>query len=186
MQILVIGANGTLGKGVVSRLKKHHTVIEAGLNSGKIQVDISKKESIRSMYESAGSVDAVVCVAGKVAFAPFSELTTEELNVGLQNKLLGQVQLVKIGTEFVNKNGSFTLISGILNEDPIYKGTSAAMVNGALNSFVQAVSAELKEFRVNIVSPTIVEESMEKYDGFFRGFKPTTVEEVAFAFEKSI
>ena len=186
MKILVIGAKGTLGKAIVSRLKKRHTVIEAGLSNGSFQVDISNEESIRSMYEAVGPIDGVACAAGRVAFAPFSELTTEELNLGLQNKLLGQVQLVKIGSEFISKNGSFTLISGILNEDPIYKGTSAAMINGALNSFVSAVSDELREFRINIVSPTIVEESVEKYDGFFRGFKPTTAAEVALAYEKSI
>jgi hypothetical protein len=38
----------------------------------------------------------------------------------------------------LNDNGSFTLTSGILNRDPIRFGSSAAMVNGAIDGFVKA------------------------------------------------
>lgn len=186
MKILLVGGTGTLGQAVVSKLKKRHTIIVASFSGADIKVDISNAASIRAMYQSVGPIDAVACSAGKVAFSSFSEVSEEDLNLSLQNKLLGQIKLVKIGTEFVNKGGSFTLISGILNEDPIFKGSLAAMVNGALNAFVTAVSSEIKEFRINIVSPTVVEESMNKYENFFRGFKPVKVAEVGLAYEKSI
>lgn len=101
---------------------------------------------------------------------------------GLQNKLMRQVNLVRIGQKYLNKPGSITLIGGILNIHPILQGTSAAMVNGALDSFVKAASKELKKHRINLVSPTVFQESMNKFASFFEGYQPVKVAEAAEAY----
>lgn len=187
MKILIVGGTGLLGREVVKQFHKDHEILIASKSNGDIAVDISDPKSIETMYEKAGPINAVCCCTGKVAFAPFADMNMEQIQEGIHDKLLGQIYLVKIGLNYLEKGGSFTLISGILNIDPIYKGTSAATVNGALDSFVFASSFELREkFRINIVSPTVFKEAMESYAPFFPGYKPIPVKEAALAYQKSV
>lgn len=187
MRILVIGGTGTIGQAVVQELSLRHEIITAGHTQGDFQIDLADAASIKNMYENLGRIDAVISTAGKVHFAPLPEMTPELYAVGLQNKLMGQVNLVSIGLNYLNDGGSFTLTSGILNRDPIPLGSSAAMVNGAIDSFVKAVAIELpRGIRINAVSPTVLAESMHKFTDFFRGFSPVHAEKVALGYVKSV
>lgn len=190
MKILVIGGTGLIGSAVVSLLKEKHAdaeVISAGFNNGDVQVDISSEDSIKQMYEKIGNLDAVVMTTGKVKFAAFSDLSSSDYSLGLDNKLMGQVNVVRIGLDYINDGGSFTLTSGILNQEPIYLGVSAAMINGAIDGFVLGSSQELpRGLRINAVSPTVVTEALGKYDAYFPGFESVDVKTVANAYRKSI
>lgn len=187
MKILIIGATGTIGKAIVNELKTRHEVVTAGSKSGDIQVDITNLESIKKMYQQVTNLDAVVIATGKVHFGKIDEMTPELYNIGLNNKLMGQVNLVLEGTKHLNNNGSFTLTSGILNRDPIVLGSSAAMVNGALDGFVKHAAIELpRGLRINIVSPTVINEAMDSYAPFFRGYKPVSAATAALAYSKSV
>ena len=187
MKILVVGgASGTIGKTVAKRLALKHEVITAGRNSGDIHVDIADSASIRKMYERTSGLDAVVCCSGAAKWAAFEDLTEDDFYVGLKSKLMGQVNLVRIGLEFLHPGSSFTLTSGILAEDPVYKSTNSAMVNGALHSFVKAVSQELKDgFRLNVVAPGLVEDSSDRSDAF-PGHRLVPMVEVAAAYVRSV
>ena len=186
MKILLVGANGTIGKSVAAELSKRHEVLAAGRSSGDFQVDISDLQSIRELYKKAGNVDAVACAAGNVTFAPLESMTPEQFDVGIRDKLMGQVHLVNVGRQFVNPGGSFTLISGILADEPVLYGASASMVNAAINAFVRAAAIELTGLRINAVSPTVLEESMDDYGPYFRGFEAVPARRVALAFSRSI
>jgi len=187
MKILLIGASGTVGSAVATELAQRHDVIRIGRNSGELQVDISDTASIRRMFEQTGRFDALVSAVGSVTFKALGEMTDDDFSLGLQNKLMGQVNLLLIGREFANDGASFTLTSGILNRDPIRTGASAAMVNGALDAFVKAAAIELpRGLRVNAVSPTVLEEAMGSYAPYFRGYKPVPAAEVALAYAKSV
>ncbi|MBA3536590.1 MAG: short chain dehydrogenase [Tatlockia sp.] len=187
MKIIVIGSSGTIGQAVVKELESRHEIIKAGFKSGDIIVDIRDINSIEAMFKNIAQVDAVVLATGKVHFGEFMQLHEQEYNIGLQDKLMGQVNVVLIGRNYLNEGGSFTLTSGILSEDPIRYGSSASMVNGALNSFVTAAAIEMpNKQRINCVSPTVVTEAMDSYGSYFRGFKSVNVSEVALAYSKSI
>lgn len=187
MKILIIGGNGTIGKSIVKELAQRHEVITAGRNSGNIHVDIENIESIRNMYKEVTNIDAVVIASGKVHFGNLNEMNPELYSVGLNNKLMGQVNVVIEGMKHLNDKGSFTLTSGILNREPIILGSSAAMVNGALDGFVKHAAIELpRGLRINVVSPTVISEAMEGYAPFFRGFKPVAADEAALAYSKSV
>lgn len=187
MKIVVVGASGTIGKAVVRELGKRHTIITAGFKSGDIQVDIRNVASIQAFYEKLGDFDALVCTAGKVHFAPLTSMKPADYEVGLQDKLMGQVNLVLLGLKHINDHGSFTLTSGLLSDDPIVSGSSASMVNGAINSFVVGAAIELpRGIRVNAISPTVIAESMSQYADFFRGYEPAPAECVALAYSKSV
>ena len=138
------------------------------------------------MYTSVGSVDAVIAATGSVHFAPLLSMTAEHYQVGLRSKLMGQVNLVLLGMEYLSDGGSFTLTSGLLNHDVIRQGSSAAMVNGALEGFVRGAAIEMpRSIRINLVSPTVIAESMDKYGDYFRGYVPVPVAEAALAYSKS-
>ena len=187
MKILIVGGKGTIGSKVSRHLAKKHEVIIAGRNSGDVTVDIADIESIESMYESVGKVDAVVCIAGEAKWAAFDTMTEEDFYIGLKSKLMGQVNLVRIGQKFMNAGGSFTLSTGILADDPVDMTSSPAMVNGAIHSFVKAVSLELKDGkRINVVSSGLVEDAVDKYEAYFPGHNPIPMEKVVNGFVKSI
>lgn len=187
MKIILIGASGTIGQAVERELAERHEVIRVGYSSGDYQVDIRDVASIRKLFEQTGRFDALIAATGKVHFGALAEMQAEQFAVGLADKLMGQVNLLLIGREFINDGGSFTLTSGVLSDDPIVAGTSASMVNGALNSFVKAAAIELpRGLRVNIISPTVLVEAMDSYGPFFRGFKPVPAVDVALAYSKSV
>ncbi|KTC84044.1 short chain dehydrogenase [Legionella brunensis] len=187
MKIIVIGASGTIGRAIVAELQQRHEIITAGFSSGDINVDITDNTSIEIMFKKIQHVDAVVLATGKVHFGEFMQMHEQEFNIGLQDKLMGQVNTVLIGRHYLNEGGSFTLTSGILSNDPIRFGSSASMVNGALNSFVIAAAIEMpKKQRINCVSPTVITESMEDYAPYFRGYESVSAARVALAYSKSV
>lgn len=187
MKIIVVGGTGTVGKAIVKELTTRHTVIVVGHEKGDFQVDITDPASIKKMYQNVGEFDSVISATGKVHFGDLAEMSEKDYQVGLQSKLMGQVNLVLIGCQFINDSGSFTLTSGILSHDPIRFGSSASMVNGALDSFVQSAAIEMpRGVRINVVSPTVLLESMQEYAGYFRGFEPVPAARVATAYSKSV
>jgi NAD(P)-dependent dehydrogenase (short-subunit alcohol dehydrogenase family) len=127
-----------------------------------------------------------------VNFAPLSAITPASAGesvygLGLANKLMGQVNLTLAARDCLRDGGSITLIAGILSQEPIAMGSSASMVNGALESFARAAAIELpRGLRINVVSPTVFVESMGGYAPFFRGFEPVPVASAALAFSRSI
>jgi NAD(P)-dependent dehydrogenase (short-subunit alcohol dehydrogenase family) len=185
-KVLLIGASGTLGRAVHKELAQRHAVVSAS-RSGKFKVDITDSASIRRLFKTVGKVDAIACAAGNVHFGPLAEMTADLYSVGLHDKLMGQVNLALIGREYLNDGGSITLITGILAEHPIRAGSSASMVNGALEAFVRAAAIELpRGIRINAVSPNVFRESMPGYAPFFRGFEPIPVARAALAFSRSV
>src|SRR5258708_17188518 len=141
MKIVLIGANGTIGQLVQKALASAgHEIVKAGRKSGDFQVEIESRESVRKLYQDLGSVDAVAIAAGEVAFAPLSEFTAEKWQFSLGSKFMGQINLVQEAIPFINERGSFTLVSGILNYEPIFAGVAGSAVSGALEGFVRAAA----------------------------------------------
>ncbi|HUA80208.1 MAG TPA: short chain dehydrogenase [Dyella sp.] len=192
MRILLVGASGTLGRAVQTELGQRHEVIAAGRNSGSIRMDLTDVGSIRDGLKQAGELDAVISTMGKVAFAPLSDFSAapygESLHtLGINDKLLGQVNLALAARDCLRDGGSITLTTGILSEQPIVEGTSATLVNGAVEGFVRAAAIELpRGLRINVVSPNVLTEAMHAYAPFFRGFEPVSAARAALAFSRSV
>lgn len=184
MKILLIGGNGTIGKRLTTTFSSRgHEVIVAGRNSGTVQVDITSLESITDLYKKVKNIDACICTAGTGYYGPFDTMTSEMMLPGLQGKLLGQVNLVLIGKQYLNPGGSFTLTSGIAAEHPARNGTCVAMINGAVNSFVLGAAQEMKqERRINAVSPGLVEDSKDRYGAFFPGYNLVPMDKLVNAY----
>ena len=187
MKILIVGGNGTIGKTLVNHFNKEHEVIIAGRNNGDVTVNLSESSSIKSMFENIGQVDSIICAAGEAKWAPFNELSEEDYYIGFKSKLMGQVNLVRIGQNYLSKGSSITLTTGILADDPVVKTASAAMVNGAIHSFVQAVNLEIEnDIRVNVVSSGMVQDAYEKYKDYFPGHNPIPMQKMLNGYVRSV
>lgn len=187
MKILIIGGKGTIGKKVVNFFEEGHEVVTAGRKSGMLQVDMADSNSIRALFEQTGPVDAVIVTAGEARWAPMDELSEEDFYIGIHNKMMGQVNIVRLGKSFIRKGGSITLTTGILGERPVPMTTSAALVNGAIHSFVRAFKQDFPEGpRLNVVAPGLVEDAYEKYKNYFPGHSPVSMADVVAAYEKSV
>lgn len=187
MRVIIVGATGTIGKHVTARLQERHDVIKVGSKSGDIQMDMTSRDSIEAMYKKAGSFDALVSVAGGAYFGPFNEMKEEDFYTGIRSKMMGQINLVMVGKDYVNEKGSFTLTTGILSEEPIRGGTGLSFVNGAVNSFTIAAAVELeKGIRLNTVCAGLVEDSIDTYGPYFPGHTPVAMPKVVDGYVKSV
>lgn len=187
MKILLVGGTGTIGKRVNSHFSKKHEVLIASRNSDAFTLDLADSGTIKALFEKIGKIDAIICTAGEAKWAPFNDLTEEDFHIGLNNKLMGQVNLVRIGKEYLNPSGSITLTTGVLADDPVPQTASAAMVNGAIHSFVKAAQLELENgIRLNVVSSGLVEDALEKYEDYFPGHNAISMSKVVNGYVKSV
>lgn len=188
MKILIVGASGTLGHAVAEHLGTTHEILRAGRNSGDHHVDLTRDDSVQALFAATGPLDAVIATTGQVHFGPLAAMDAAAFNVGLQDKLLGQVRLALAAQAHLRPGGSITLTSGIISAEPIRDGANATAVNAALEGFVRAAACELlpRGLRINAVSPTVLEESMGSYAPYFPGFEPVPAQRVALAYQRAV
>ncbi|MFI6638725.1 short chain dehydrogenase [Streptomyces sp. NPDC050504] len=187
MKVLLIGAGGTLGSAVRGALlARGHEVVGVGRSSGDVIADVTDPEAVARMYAQVGEVDAVAVAAGEAVFKPLDQLTAQDFAATLRGKALSQVDVVRQGVPHLTSTGSFTLISGVLTDQPIVAGAAAATANGAIEAFARAAAIELPPQRINVVSPTVFEESLPSYGSFFPGMEAVPVARAATAYVRSI
>lgn len=188
MKILLVGANGTLGQAVARQLGQQHQILSAGRHSGELRVDLTDDASVADLFARTGTVDAVISTTGAVHFGPLQEMTPAQFNLGLQDKLLGQVRLALAAQHHLSAGGSITLTSGIISAHPIRDGVNATAVNAALEGFVRAAALELlpRGLRINVISPNVLVESMADYGPYFPGFEAVTAQRAALAFQRAV
>ena len=185
MKFLVVGSTGLIGSYVAKALSKHGQVIGVSRTT-QIKVDVKNPASIAAMYEQVGKIDAVASCIGKVIYKPITELTYDEYLLGLTDKAMGQVELVRAGINYLTDGGCFTLMTGILARDPIASATIAALANGAIESFTLAAAIDLpRGLRINTVSPNVLIEATS-YHQKFAGYHQVSAQSVADAYVKSI
>ena len=161
MRVIVVGGTGTIGSAVVAALSARHEVVAVGRTRGAVQVDLASPDSIRAMFQAVGRFDAVISAAGQAKFGSLDDLTDADYLFSFSNKLMGQVNLVRIGRHFIADGGSFTITSGVLSQEPMKGSASISMVNAGLEGFVRAAALELSRgIRVNVVSPPWVTETL--------------------------
>jgi NAD(P)-dependent dehydrogenase (short-subunit alcohol dehydrogenase family) len=159
-KILVIGAAGLIGKGVVKTLGESEC-IRASRSSDE-RVDISDPKSLAALFERVGELDGIICTGGAARFKPWAELTDEDWTFSLANKLLGQVNVVRYGLKSVRSGGAITLTTGLASQYPAPGSAIITTVNSAVDAFVRAIAAEPSiSVRVNVVSPGWVSETLQ-------------------------
>jgi NAD(P)-dependent dehydrogenase (short-subunit alcohol dehydrogenase family) len=187
MRIIMVGATGTIGQRLYAELSQRHEVVKASKSKGDVKVDITSRESIEQMYKQAGKFDAVIVAAGGGYMGPFSQTTEEHFYQGIRSKMMGQINLVMVGKDYINDNGSFTITSGILADEPIKNAVVLSTINAALHGFVVGATPELtRGIRLNVVCPGVVADSYEALGPYFPGHDPVPMDKVVRAYQKSV
>ena len=185
-KIVVVGATGRLGRVVVGGLSDYE-VVRAGRSGPDLKIDALDFESVSDVFASIGTFDGLISCIGGTPFKTFEELTMEDFALGLSKKCFSQLNLAKAAIPYLTENGSITLTSGIIGDEPILAGSCAAAANGALNMCVSTLAAEYAgKLRINIVSPSIIENSVEHYGMIFDGFEPTSEKRIIEAYRRTI
>ena len=150
---------------------------------------MSKSEKLEDLLEGK---PVVIVEDGQLAWENVQSANMTEFEFFMELRLnsveqLGQVRLALTGQHYLNEGGSITLISGIVAHEPIAQGVNATTVNAALEGFVRAAACELpRGIRINLISPTVLTESVDTYDGFFPGFESVPAATVAQAYRRSV
>ena len=161
MRILIIGATGTIGQAVVAALRPRNELVLASRSKSEERVDLADPSSIRALFERVGKVDAVLSVAGEAAYKPLAQLSDQDFAFSVGSKLMGQINLVRLGAPNVADGGSYTLTSGVLATRPTPGGAAISVVNAGVDAFARAAALELpRGIRINSVSPPWVSETL--------------------------
>ncbi|HEY9049343.1 MAG TPA: short chain dehydrogenase [Ohtaekwangia sp.] len=186
-RFVVIGATGTIGKELAKTLEQNgHEVIRVSRSSGDYRADIQDKKSLETLFQSIGIFHGVANAAGDVMAGPLEQLTDDNYTFALNNKLMGQINLVRTALPHIADQGSFVLVSGILSQEPIFGGTIGTMINGGVEGFVKGAAHEMpRGIRINCVSPNVLAESVA-YHPYFPGFIPVEAWKVAKAYERAM
>jgi NAD(P)-dependent dehydrogenase (short-subunit alcohol dehydrogenase family) len=161
MRLLLIGATGTIGSALAAALAPRHEVIGVTRHSQPFSVDIAAPDSVRALFEAAGPVDGVICASGAARFKPLAQLGDEDFTFSLQNKLMGQVDVVREALRRLRDGGVAVVTSGILARTPMVGSGAISLVNAGLEGFVRAAALEApRGIRVNAVSPPWVCETL--------------------------
>jgi NAD(P)-dependent dehydrogenase (short-subunit alcohol dehydrogenase family) len=184
-KIVVFGATGTIGKAVVVALSPKYEIVQVSNRQGEYKADLADVGSIRNVFKTIGKVDGIISVAGAARFGPLEKLSDEDFSFSIANKLMGQVNLTRIGMDYLNDKGSITLTSGILSHKPMAGSAAISLVNAGLEGFAQAAALEApRSIRVNVVSPPWVAETLKALNMDPSQGKPVVA--VAQAYVKSV
>lgn len=159
-KVLVLGSTGLIGKAVSQLLDGKAEVIGSSLNHPENPVDLSNPESLKALFAKVGKVDAIVCTAGVVEFAPIIGASDEQWQKGIDNKMMGQINTIRYGEQYVNDGGAIVLSTGVLAQYPMAGGGLVTAINIAVEGAIKAVAVENDRIRVNAVSPGWVSETL--------------------------
>ncbi len=186
-KVIIVGASGVLGQAVAAGLVKDHQVIRAGRSGTDLTLDAGDINGLEKALASVGPFDALISCIGHVPFEPFDRVEPEAFAAGITNKFIFQTNLLRAALPHLSANGSVTFTSGILADEPLIGSSCAAAANGALHAFVMAASAELLgRVRLNVISPSVVEDAVDAFGDFFDGFEATSMTSLVKAYRRCL
>lgn len=160
-KIIVVGSTGTIGQKVVAQLEHDYEIVTINRNSGYYQADMQDAATLEVIFKRIGYFDGLIATSGYGKWGTMDEHSLQDYLDGINSKLMGQVKLVTIGREYAKEGACFVLTSGILAQYPVEGGISLSMINAAIEAFVKSAALEMKNMRINAVSPSFAKETME-------------------------
>lgn len=95
--------------------------------------------------------------------------------------------MVRLGIARINDGGSFTLSSGFMNKSPLAGFTAITSSNGGIDGFVIGAALDMpRGIRINCVSATFVQETLEGFMDDVSGYTAMTAAQVAHAYRAAV
>lgn len=159
-RVLILGSTGLVGKAISENLEGKTEVIGSSFSHPQNPVDISDPLALKALFAKIGKVDAIICTAGMADFVAWNKADDAKWEFSIKNKMMGQINTMRFGAEYVNDGGAIILSTGVLAQYPMPGSGILSTVNAAVEAAVKASALELKDIRVNAVSPGWVAETM--------------------------
>jgi NAD(P)-dependent dehydrogenase (short-subunit alcohol dehydrogenase family) len=180
--VLVTGAQGALGKVVVSRFASLGCRVFAVFHRGPapepapgvewIQMDVTDAASVRAGFarlrQGGGEVDALVHCAGGFRFAKIEDVRDEDLDFLLDVNLRSALLLVReaIPGMKAQNYGRIVLVSSRATQVPTAGMGVYTASKAGLNALTAAVADEVREHDINVnaVLPTVIDTPANRRD----------------------
>ncbi len=175
--ILIIGANGSIGTSVVEKLYKTYNVIASYNNSNDslkkyknqisiVKFDVTKLDLIDSFLDELirkfGSLKSIVYVAGVQSIKPLKFISIDDcqnqFNVNYFAPLFFAKAFAKKNRH--TENSSLIFISSVASKKPEPAILNYSASKAALDNLCIGLSKEIKPIRVNAVSPSFLNTNM--------------------------
>jgi NAD(P)-dependent dehydrogenase (short-subunit alcohol dehydrogenase family) len=166
---LVVGGTSGIGLASARRLAKHGATVHVvgrdrtrleSVDSALIghQADGGDRAAMAAVAETIGTIDhLVVTLSGAEGMGPIATLDLAMLRRAFDAKFWGHVTTIQAVLPHLAPTGSITLVGAISARTGMPGTAGLAAINGAVESMVQPLAAELAPVRVNGVSPGLVD-----------------------------
>ena len=168
-----------LGSNVVAASRDPSKLTEELENTKIEKINVLDENGMKEFFLKHKPYDILISAAtgGTRALGPFLDMDMK----GYKNsfdKLWGYANVIRYGTEFLEKNGSIVLVSGAPARKTKPGQVSLGSVGGAVEALVRAVAPEIAPKRINVVSPGTIDTPMIPHKGEDRinFFKDITAE----------
>lgn len=161
-KLILVGSTGIIGSKVLELLSPDYETITVNRSSGDYHVDMADAEAVEKMFEELGSFDVLIATSGTGKWASIDDHTINDFHDGINSKLMGQINLVMLGRKYANKGAIFVVSSGILAQETVVGGLSFGVINAGLEAFVRGAAFEMKDMKINAVSPSFAKKTMEQ------------------------
>ncbi|MFT7652400.1 MAG: NAD(P)-dependent dehydrogenase (short-subunit alcohol dehydrogenase family) [Limisphaerales bacterium] len=164
---LVFG--GTSGIGLATTIKLRDagvTVVAVSRDPSKagdidgvqlVACDVRDRDGLSALFSEHAPFDILISAAtgGSRAAGPFLNMDLDAYQASF-DKLWGYTNVVRLGAEHVDENGSIVLVSGSPARRSRPGQAALASVGGAVEQFVKAVATEIVPKRINVVAPGVI------------------------------
>lgn len=166
--VFILGGSGSMGLATAKvLLENHYSVIISGRSEEKLisisnqlgercsyaVLDASNGEELKKTLNSESKLDhMVVAVSAKAKASGINDTSVQNAQQAFQRFWICYNTL-HLASEFLNRNGSVTLISGSSAKTPLKGYGVWGTLHGSINALVKQASIDIAPIRVNAISP---------------------------------
>lgn len=144
--VVITGRNALRLDAAVHRLDTVHSLVADG----------ASRESCQALFEKIGPFDyLILTLSGGKGAGSFASVALDDIRSGFEAKLFAQLTTLQCALPYVK--GSVTFVSAATAASAIPGTSGLAAINGAIESIVKVLAAELAPVRVNCVRPGIID-----------------------------
>ncbi|WP_030447617.1 SDR family oxidoreductase [Actinocatenispora sera] len=170
-RILVMGGSSGIGAATARRFAHRHATvtvtgrdperlhaIESSTGARAVAVDATDKAALAGFFGEDTTYDHLVLALSEAAGAgPISTMDLDEIAAGFAGKFWPQLRTLQAALPRLAASGSVTFITAVSARIAMPGTAGLAAINGALESMIPPLAAELAPLRINAVSPGVID-----------------------------